>query len=376
MRVAIVNLTGGGLSGGYRKYLKTLVPLLRSQPEISRLFVFIPPQATPFPDVSPELLSAWPYADHMSGYSWLKTRIRESAPDVVFIPTGRWLSGLDKPTVVMIRNMEPFLVPFGGNSLIEGMKNLARAWASRHAVLRATRVIAISGHVRDFLTRRWTVDPAKIGLVYHGVEPPLLHPQCVRPATLDRLEMLPFIFVAGSIRPARGLADSIQAMGILTRSDSNLRLVIGGKADRATGFYLHRMLRLAENLGVSDRVLWAGQLDPAEMSWCFRNCAVFVSNSRAEACPNTVLEAMSHGCQAVSTSQPPMPEFFAESALYYEPKNSRELALKITLALQASEDEKKRRRDKALERAAAFSWQTTAENTVRELKLAVVRHAL
>ena len=42
MKVAIVNLTSGGMSGGYLKYLRTLVPLLRQDPRISRLDVFVP----------------------------------------------------------------------------------------------------------------------------------------------------------------------------------------------------------------------------------------------------------------------------------------------------------------------------------------------
>ncbi len=34
MRIALLNLTGGGLSGGYRAYLLALVPLLRKDPRV------------------------------------------------------------------------------------------------------------------------------------------------------------------------------------------------------------------------------------------------------------------------------------------------------------------------------------------------------
>ena len=36
MRIAVVNLTSGGLSGGYRKYLARLMPLLASDPRVQR----------------------------------------------------------------------------------------------------------------------------------------------------------------------------------------------------------------------------------------------------------------------------------------------------------------------------------------------------
>ena len=43
MRVALVNLTSGGLSGGSRKYLLELVPLLRAHRAVRDLHVFLPP---------------------------------------------------------------------------------------------------------------------------------------------------------------------------------------------------------------------------------------------------------------------------------------------------------------------------------------------
>ena len=37
MHVALVNLTSGGMSGGYKKYLEIMLPLLAADPAISRL---------------------------------------------------------------------------------------------------------------------------------------------------------------------------------------------------------------------------------------------------------------------------------------------------------------------------------------------------
>ncbi len=51
--------------------------------------------------------------------------------------------------------------------------------------------------------------------------------------------------------------------------------------------------------------------------------------SRAEACPNTVLEAMAHGAVSISTDQQPMPEFYGESAAYYRATDAAQLASQI-----------------------------------------------
>ena len=53
------------------------------------------------------------------------------APDVVFFPTARLIECGGAPTVVMVRNMEPLTVPFGGNTWREGFRNIARARVAR-----------------------------------------------------------------------------------------------------------------------------------------------------------------------------------------------------------------------------------------------------
>ena len=89
------------------------------------------------------------------------------------------------------------------------------------------------------------------------------------------------------------------------------------------------MQRLVNELGVATHIVRAGQLTPLAMAWCFEHCAAFVTTSRAEACPNTAMEAMSHGCQGVSICEPPMPEFFQEIVWYYQPGDADDLARQI-----------------------------------------------
>src|SRR5205085_10635944 len=130
------------------------------------------------------------------------------APDVVFFPTARLVDCGRVPTVVMVRNMEPLTVPFGGNSWRESLRNLVRARAARRACERATRVIAVSDFVRWFVTGRWGLPASRVGRVYHGVTPPDPASEMVPPSlrSVNR-----FVFTAGSIRPARGLEDLIRA---------------------------------------------------------------------------------------------------------------------------------------------------------------------
>jgi glycosyltransferase involved in cell wall biosynthesis len=361
LNVALLTLTRGNVSGGYRKYLDRLVPLLRAQPEVGRIDLFAPPQM-----VGPGV-HTWSPNDEMFGFRELRRSVAALRPDVVFIPTGRVLRIDRLPVVTMIQNMEPLEVPFGGNSVAESAKNLARAAAARYAVIRSDRVIAISRHVRDFLVDRWLVADEKVGVVPHGIDSAAAEELPI-PVGLEGIAGTPFLFTAGSIRPARGLEDVIRALATLP---AEVRLVIAGSADRAGEHYGRAMRSLAHHLGIESRVVWAGQLDRPSMSWCFRNAALFVMTSRAEACPNIVLEAMAEGAAAISTDHAPMPEFFADAALYYRERDAGHLAARLAGVLSSPESLRLALRQRGRERAAAFTWEDTARGTVSELQRAI-----
>lgn len=366
MNVALVNLTSGGLSGGYTKYLAALLPRLAGDRRIARLHVFVHPSVAECNEL-PLPVRSWPAGDGLRGYRGLRAHVLALAPDVVFFPTARLIPIGQAATVVMVRNMEPLTVPLAGNTWSEGLRNLARARAARAACRRATRVIAVSEHVKAFLTRRWKLPEARIGVVHHGVDPAAAGPAPKRPPALHG--SAPFLFVAGSIRPARGLEDAIGALPRVLERFPDLALAIAGGTDASGRPYAARMRTLSRALGVERRVLWVGHLAPAEMAWAFSHCRAFVVTSRAEACPNLALEAMSHGAPIVSTAQPPMPEFFESTAVYYAPGRPEDLAARLTERLTTPEDAS--RADTVRRRVAAFTWQRTADRTIEELQRAV-----
>lgn len=371
LRLAIANITAGGLSGGYRKYLEHVFPLLEVSPEVGDMLILLPPSHSDLlkPSVGHSRIVA--VRDTAGAFR----ELRRFNADVVFTPTARSLARAAWPEVVMVHNMEPLTVPFGGNRLSECIKNLLRAFAAKTACQRATRIIAVSHHVHDFLVSNWKLPASRIGTVYHGIDLPESSVQPRKPEALVGLTGR-FLFTAGSIRPARGLEDAIAAMPSISRQVPDIVLVVAGKPDRSTQFWSNHLRRLASQLGVAHRIHWAGQLDESELAWCFRHCEAFVSTTRAEACPFTALEAISFGCQTVSTSQAPMPEFFKESAVYYEPKDTQGLAAKVVQVLMGPVEERSARQKAALVRARDFDWAKTAEHTVEQFRRAVASFAV
>jgi glycosyltransferase involved in cell wall biosynthesis len=367
VKTVIVNLTDGGLSGGYRKYVRELLPALRREGLGSTDVFFHPDAAVGVVDAVPDART-WPTGDRLLGYPRLRAAIRALAPDVVFFPTGRSLSIDDAPTVVMVRNMEPLATPFSNAVPREVARNLALMGATWHACRQATRVIAVSRYVSETLVRRFRIDPRKIGVVYHGVEPPpplgALSPPPSLPASLGE-----FLFTAGSIRPARGLEDIIRALALLRESGTRMPLVIAGRSEGADG-YKRRMERMARRLGVDEAIIWTGSVPPAQLSWCLLRCRAFIMSSRVEACPNIVLEALSHGCLSISSDSRPMPEFFGPAALYYATADSVSLFNRMKEALAMPQGRVDELRAAGTGRAADFNWQRTIKETLAELRLA------
>ena len=346
MRVAVVNLTGGGFSGGYRKYLDRLVPLLGEDGRVGALEVFGPGST--------------------------RHEVSQLVPDVVFIPTARWSNFGPVPVVSMVRNMEPLTVPFAGNPPGERLKNLARARAARTACRRAERLIAVSEYVRDFLVDRWGVDASKVGVVEHGVDCPVAVSEAPRPRALTADVAPPFLFTAGSVRPARGLEDAIRALAILRDRGLSPTLVVAGSAAGSNG-YEDRMRRLAADCGVEPLVTWTGQLAAGELSWCYHHCSCLLMTSRAEACPNVLLEAMAHGSVCVSVRRRPMTDLLGEAGTYYTLGEPAELADRIAGALALDASARERLSSSTLARVADRGWARAATQTVDQLELATLR---
>ena len=372
MKVAIVNLTGGGLSYGYINYLSEVLPRMLSHPRVSQIYVYVPPGFSQYfaGMLAPECLRQ--FEGGLRGRRQLRLDLGRISPDVVFFPGNQWMNLGRIPSVAMIQSMLPMVMPFGGNGWLDIVKNLVRARLTRIACERANRVIAISNYVQEFLMNNWHIAPTRIGMVYHGVKPPPDAAAMRMPVSIPRDWQGRFLFTAGSMHPYRALDDVLNALAVLASQGVCPPLVIAGGVDldRTQLPYLKKMQHLAEKLGINSQIAWTGHLNAAEMSWCYSHCQLFLMTSRVEACPNIALEAMSHGAFCLAADNPPLPEVFQAAAIYYRPKCGEALAQAINAALAYSPEAAGLMRGRAQERAGDFAWEKTVERTVHELELA------
>ena len=378
MRVAIINLTAGGMSGENVKYLANIVPRLARHPEIEAVLCATP--ASIDLNMNSGSLSNVRFVNcrpwrFFFKDSELERQMKDFGPDVVYVPVERPFAFGSKPVVTMLQNMEPFICPARGNPFTQKIKGLLRLGYARRAIPRADRIIAISNFVKSHLVNRCGVPESKIGLVYHGSAIGAQDEQLERPRAVPACWEGNYVFTAGAIRPARGLEDLLGALECLRSRGARLpRLLIAGDTEPAMERYRAKLIRRIHNNGMSSEIVWTGRLRASEMAWCYRNCRAFVMTSRVESFGQIAVEALSHGCACIAATNPCLPEIFRDAALYYPPGCAPALGRTIQFLTEAASDHDRRRlAESARRRAADFSWDICAERTVAELKKAHVQ---
>ena len=372
MRVAVINLTGGGISGGYRKYLCNVILRMAKHDDVETILCATPDSIgvqdwfDPMPNV--RFMSCKPFRflfPHRDAE--LLQELEDFSPNVIFIPVERNFRFKGVPVVNMIQNMEPFVTNCDGNPVSERFRQWIQYLDGRRAIRNADGIIALSKFVSDFLETQWKIPTEKIGLVYHGIDASR-NGDCKRPHVILKDWEGQFLFTAGSIRSARGLEDLLLAMKHLSlQGEKSVRLVIAGESGQRLVGYQKKLKDWAQKNNLSDRICWTGSLNEKEMAWCYRNCIAFVMTSRVESFGMIGGEAMSHGCICISADNPCLPELFGDAAIYYPLKNGKALAEALKTVFAWDDDQRKIMSEKARKRAAEFSWDVCAERTVTVL---------
>ena len=164
------------------------------------------------------------------------------------------------------------------------VKGSAGKWCeriSRMVYRSASRVICVSGHVRDEVVARAETE-CLTAVVYNGVDPTMFHP------SLENRNFEPVILSVGNLIPTKGHQCLLHAMARLKQKFPTVTCQIIGD-----GPELSRLAALSDQLGISSRVHFLGRQSRRAVADAFRQCTVFALPSRYEGLGCVYLEAMS-----------------------------------------------------------------------------------
>ena len=230
------------------------------------------------------------------------------------------------------------------------------------AARQARRVITVSQASRQDLIERYHIIPEKIlvvpqapGVAFKPHEPSQAR-QIVASEFGIREE---YLLALGSADPRKNVTAVIQVYADLPsalREKYRLVLVLAHATLR------ERIRSLIAVKGLVDRVTVL--VNPPELVGLYNAATVFVFPSLYEGFGMPVLEAMACGTPVVASNCSSIPEVVGEAALLVDPTQSAKIAEAVQKIL-ADDVLRMELRDRGLRRAAQFSWERTARETLR-----------
>ncbi len=225
------------------------------------------------------------------------------------------------------------------------------------------RVIANSRQVRDEVIRHYGVDPARVRVIYNGLDRQRFHPlePGARAALRRRLgapEDGEVVLFVGSGFERKGLAYLLEAFGSLI--DKGAHLWVVGKGNLAS------YQRAAARLGVAARIKFWGPV--AETAPFYQAATVLALPTLYDPCSNVVLEALACGTPVVTTAANGAAEFITpgeNGAIIPEPHDIPALTEALAAFLTRARDPVV---GQAATRAvAALNWESTVAQTLEVL---------
>ena len=252
-----------------------------------------------------DIRSAWKMAKVIENHSNIHAHNFKDAFTACY---AKCLAGNKQVRVVMCRHLTR-----------KGKNTLLYRWLYRHL----DRLIFDSELSRSvFLSTRPTIDEAKLGIVHTSI----VVPETFEKTDLRREFQIPSDCVIGMFHgrldPEKGLDTLLEAVAQI--KDKPFRLVLVGRGSEDYTAHLHQM---AEDKGISDKVIFAGFRHPVLSVVAAADFGILASTVQ-EGCPLSPQEYMSQGHPVVVTNNGGQREYVFQkhNGLLVPPGDAKALA--------------------------------------------------
>ena len=178
-----------------------------------------------------------------------------------------------------------------------------------------------------------------------------------------------FFLVVSDIYIQKNIHNLLIALASITDKFPNAKLKIAGSSIDIN--YLESLNIIIEKYNLQDAVEFLGRKSSEELVLLYQRCQIFIFPSTIETFGNPLLEAMACGAPVACSNTAAMPEIAKDAALYFNPAEPEDIARKI---IQLTDDKVllTSLSQKSLARAELFSWEVTAEKTIKVIKSASI----
>ena len=224
--------------------------------------------------------------------------------------------------------------------------------ALRHyQMAHSAAIIVVSRWMKDaIVSRNPIVEPEKLHVIYNGVQVAPVAPKMRR-----------FITFAGRLVELKGVSTLLKAYARMVRlvEEAPLLVIMGDGPDR------ERLMRLANELGIAERVQFRGEVSHDEVCETLAESLIHVVPSRTEALGLSALEGMALGAAVIASDIEGLREVVQDgvSGLLFTMDHEEELAEKLVLVYNDVALHERLVEHAQNQVAKKFSWEAAGRQT-------------
>jgi glycosyltransferase involved in cell wall biosynthesis len=230
-------------------------------------------------------------------------------------------------------------------------------------------VICISESTKaDLLGLRPDLDPARVLVIYWAASD--LFQPCNDPERIAAVlsaygvpSRSPYILSVATLAPHKNIETLIRVFHRLTSTVDlpDLRLVLAG----AKGWKADALLsRAGVPPAALNKVIFTGYISDEDLPVLYSGALVFAYPSLYEGFGLPLLEAMKCGTPVVSSNTSSLPEVIGEGGVTVSPQDE-EAWLEALIRIIDRPEFREKMRSRALKQASKFSWERSAQQTLR-----------
>jgi len=242
-------------------------------------------------------------------------------------------------------------------------------WSTAYSLKHAHKIIAVSNFTKQELLATYKkADDSKIEVVYNGYPEKLYHfieDDDDRRAVLDKYDFQePFFLYVGRLEKKKNTHTLVEAFAIFkdAHPELDMQLVLIGNA----GYGYDEVKYILEEYNLASSVIMPGWIPEFDMPAIFSAATAFVFPTLHEGFGIPVIQAMACGVPTLISDIPVLREIAADAALFFDPRSRVDLAEAMN-RVASDADLRQNLKAKGLERAAQFSWEKSATETLKIL---------
>ncbi len=228
------------------------------------------------------------------------------------------------------------------------------------SIRRADKIITVSESEKKNIVDFYKIPPEKVACALNGVDFERFNRACSaeEKENIRKKYSLPekFLLYIGTLQPRKNIPVAIEALKNL-----DIKLVIAG--NRKAHNFDKKIDETIEKNNLADKATFPGWIDEEDKPALLQMATCFVFPSLYEGFGIPVIEAMAAGTPVVCSDIPVLREIGKDTALFCDPKKSREFAENI-LKILADENLRNNLIEKGKKIAQNFIWRKTAEKTL------------